>query len=341
MNGKLLWVVVAAALLLSNNTRSDEVPLPAAEAGLTTPALDADFTVIGGSWSNPSTFVNGCGATAQYRFFNIDGSAADGSLSDRPCNETVIEIDPIYGNQALHVHAEPGNLQSLTYPTSVLNPLALGLGFPVSTYVEIEYRVDLAGLNQDGTPGDPIATWRPARGVDLNGNYDSFWLETGGHDTGNLNNIPPWTVGGGEIEWGGGPGPNCNDVGCYTGTVLWQADQSVYNREGFLVTSDGISNIWECHFWNDDNKGCRDLASATYPASIHPRLFQQHDNPVAITLGGYYYYNYDDGQWECCTADYVNPIDAWIARIRVFECFNWQAPLQCNERVPPAAARRK
>jgi hypothetical protein len=274
------------------------LPAPAQAAGFTIQALNADFTVVGGPYSNTASFIDGCGATAAYRFYNRDGG--NGGGGNVACSDTAITTDG--GVQVLGVQAAAGATQALNFPGYYGK--SDGLGFPIGTYIEVVYRSTLQSLLQDGTyPSNPVAWWRVARGVTSNGTYPpNNWIEMDLHDTITGRNQAN-NVAGGMIDWG------TMNYGPWT---QWTADQSVYNKEGVLFTTNGSSDIWKCTFWNDVFTGCVNLPG-TPIAAIN---FIQHDNQVTLTLGQ-------------ISSGYVSPILVFVKSIKVWECANWQSG-QCN-----------
>ena len=115
-----LQVAPAKDIACDQGPNSPTLPQMAAAAGFTHCALNADFTKVGGAFSDPAKFIDGCGATGN-RIFQAYYAY---SATQVPCNRMTIEKDQ--GIQVLHLRYLHGDSAStgmgarpleLAYPT--------------------------------------------------------------------------------------------------------------------------------------------------------------------------------------------------------------------------------
>jgi hypothetical protein len=289
------------------------VPAPAAAAGFTTLALNADFTSP--AYSNKSTFVNECGATATPRW-HWTLSLTSISLS---CNDISVVSDGAIP-QVLHIAFPPsewtqGKPQgALTFPgVGYQQPTPCGTSidcYPVETYIEVVYRTSLASWNQSGSNVGDLGFYPVGRGFKPDGSYPpNDWYEADMVESLGLSTANP--------SHGGGWGGMINGTFNFGPVTFWNMDGTQYHKLGVLVTDNGgtgTTSAWKCT-WIDDvlvtsvggNGNCvRQLGYS-------PVVFSQHDNSIEMNIGTF----------PNSTAP-VNPVEAWVQYIRVFECPGWK-----------------
>ncbi len=260
-------------------------PAQAQAAGFTTQALSADFTVVGGAYSNTATYIDNCGATAALRFYLTDFIGQPSGIS---CGATTITTDG--GTQVLHIQTPGGSYYQLNYPGYWLKSGG-SPGFPLEMYVDITFRIASSVLAQN--INSSVDIWQQARGVRSdntfppNNWYEPDFLEIDNNDP----RCPGGNWAGGLIDQGGaGFGP----VTCGTD------DLSQYHKLAVLMTSDGSTDLWKCTWMDDVFRECIHWP----PNSV---TFPQHDGSLEITVGNL-----------SVTAD------VFVKSINIWECASWQ-----------------
>ncbi len=283
---------------------SGGTPAQAAAAGFTTQALNADFTIVGGAFSNTATYIDNCGATATYRFYLtlfVSVPGGGGVPNGLPCNATAITTDG--GIQVLHMQAPANQYYELHWPGYWLK--SDGLGMPNETYQEIVFRTTNATLVQDGSSSfffSIIDMWRQGRGVTSSGTFPpGEWNETDFLEVTGINN----TIN----NWGGGLITVQNNTLMFGPVTHSTNDLTQYHKLGVLTTSDESTNYWKCTWMDDVFIQCINQLQA---AAIS---YLQHDNSMVIDLG-------TGGPTLNGTGNTIS--DLYIKSIKIWECPNWQ-----------------
>jgi hypothetical protein len=289
------------------------VPAPALAAGFTTEALNADFTVPGGAYSNTATFINECGATTPWRFYVQGWFNSFGDNTTDPCSRVAITTDS--GLQVLNLKylstddsLSPSHVISLSYPGYWLSTDGYPY-FPNETYVEITLRVTPASVNNGQVTPGPIAFWMQGR-RSRDGSIPSYWLEPAGFER---DGPPPNAWGSGIIDWenscsGHGPPAWCQ----YNPPTKFTADWTTYHKLGILLTSDE-STVYSHCLWLDDIP----LGSPAGPhtclqmSPTHPSYFQS-DNVLIMLFGS-----------GSHSGSFPN-MDMYIKSFKVWSCANYQ-----------------
>jgi len=349
------WAVLAATISLTLIALADPsatltvhigaagVPAPAARAGFTTQALNADFTATSGTYSTLAGFVDTCGASTTPRWYLA--YPALNATTQLPCSDLSFVNDTANGgaskvllvtfptaawSSAGTPNTEDAATISLEWPAyspySGSNPCSItgwAAGcLPNEMYAEWRFRIDHAGWDQNFTAGlgTHVATWAMGRGrtQPTGGGFDpTYWTEIDYMEmVGNsgTTNSPQCTVApcvdGGMIAQGTGLG----------GPQTWETlDISQWHTFGVLVTSDESTAIWKCTYIDGVlNVPCTALttASGQLPSS---HQYTQHDNVLSLA-----YLGTGAGAPPFYNIRPVNPIRGWYQYAQIWTCANYQ-----------------
>jgi hypothetical protein len=238
------------------------IPAPAQEASFTHCALNADFSTSttdanGINWSNPNTWLNGCGATNSRRFYLLWGDKNMNVGSDAACNRAEITTDQ--GSQVLHFQFQPSDYY--THPLESYGNISTGLRLswpavgdkdyapgnywlPFERYQEITYRLG---------------------SVSYTGNFEIQQTESSRTDSEFANTTPPynwldfaltelWNNGASSAstisidDWVGGTRDFTSGTG-FKGTASFP-DPTNYHTLAWLVTSDGSATVNTCVYYD-------------------------------------------------------------------------------------------
>jgi hypothetical protein len=272
------------------------VPAPAAAAGFTTLALNADFSQP--AYSNIATWVDGCGGpTSGYRWVYSYYSYIQGA----PCGDLIMETDSSIGKQVLHFQTHPGDTTPpgasyqalvLAWPDHAFQASAVNwIGSQM--YMEITFRIDAASLAQSTGfvigGGDLTATNQPGN-----------WLEPDIMEIhSNSNDGTGWVYGDGTIEWVNyaiSNGLFSNPPGNL------RLDMTAYHTIGTLFTSN-TTDFAKCYYLDGTKLGCWSF-TLTNP-SILPKLDQ-----IFV--------------WGNGAPAQSNNVDTYIQSINIWMCANWK-----------------
>jgi hypothetical protein len=277
------------------------VPAPAAAAGFTTPALNADFSQS--TYSNIATWVDGCGGpTSGLRWLFRVGGAGNFNPSN-PCSRLIMETDTTIGKQVLHLQSlaaegPPGGGVSFwfmwpqlfyTTPTSYL---------PFERYTQIVFRMSSSSLVTSGS--GTSNSWGTFDTIGGQTNWiepDMFEVQINTVDANNTS-----IYGDGSIEYCNGT-PFCNGI-FSSPTNGERANMTVYHTFGSLFTSDGTTRFEKCDYLDGTLVGC---------AGFNP------NNPSDLTAHAYTY----TGGWGGTGTS--NNTDIYIQDVQVWSCANWQS----------------
>jgi hypothetical protein len=297
------------------------VPAPAAAAGFTTLALNADFTSP--AYSNKATFVANCGASGRQLWNWVLGY----QFTLQNCADISVVADTgVTPNlpQVLHINLPPSEYPIdpnthlpdvrgviFDYPAVPYNPSDPCVAnhspcFPTEMYISITWRSTLPSINQDGQGAHSAHLFveQQGNGMLANGSVPSAATEVDMFEGAALNSTNPNQNG--QIN-GGINGQNA--FGTYT---YWQEDKTVYHKSAALVTSNGSNTYWYCLFKDDVLLGNCTNQSNTSVGSWPSIVFSQHDNSIGIGLAT------ENGFLP------VNPLEMFIQKIEVWECSTWQ-----------------
>lgn len=263
------------------------IPAPAAAAGFTTQALNADFTVVGGFYSNTANFVDNCGATSAQRFYTqiFDGGYAS-------CNTTRIITDPVYGGQVLLFEQSALNeVNTLDWPSHYTQP---GLSLPNEIYVRATFRTTTTSM----TEGDhkPIDFFMILNATGYSAWFEPDFLEVclPGYCPNNNNSV------GGMIDWPMGVG------NFSSGNTTWNMDLTQYHTAEFLLTSDESTRVYKCTWIDGTFIDCNNIV-------LHdPNEYHQHQNALTAWIGA------------IGGTPYVHLAQFLFKKIEIWECPNYQ-----------------
>ena len=298
-----------------NGPNAGAVPAPAAAAGFTRCALNADFTQVGGFFGNVATFMDGCGGTGN----NLFQAYYAYSGVQVPCNRITIEQGR--GSQVLHLRYQPGDSAGTDYPARPLEfayptlmhggavesgwpqPTGAGAlnGFPQEMYAEITFRTTKASLNT-GQPGQniPFSWWQMgASGQPSSSTVEVDYIEINSDSNGGSG----WLNATGMREW-------CSVSNCaFPDTqIVSYADYTRYHRFGVLVKSDEQTFFFKCFYIDDALQGCQILSP------VDPAAFKTRDNSFNYLV-----------VWAGNNGlESNNPTDIYIKSARVWECPSYQ-----------------
>jgi hypothetical protein len=289
------------------------VPAPAAAAGFSTLALNADFT--SSAYSNPATFVSECGATATQRW-HWTYPYNSGPLN---CNDISVVSDGSLP-QVLHVKFPPNEWSTASnhqqgifqFPSIgyTNNPPCVIVApcYPIETYVEIMYRTSSSSWAQSNGVAGYIDVYPLGRGFRADGSFppnDAFEA-----DMAEVYNGMRSTA-----NFGGGFGGIVNGQQHYGPVTYWNMDLTQYHKLGFLVTSDGATSAIKCTYLdnvlvaaNNGSSACVNDRSYTFS-----QVASQHDNVIAFFLGTF----------AGTSTQPAVPVEAWVQYIHIWECSGW------------------
>ena len=316
------------------------VPGPAAAAGFTHCALNADFTWTttdsnGINYSNIATWIAECGApTRQYNFhlayfFNV--------LTPSPCDDVDIQADPLGGgfnvlhlqfsleDQQLFINSPDHGSPTYSYDSLTMTWPSLSQGtpsLPYEMYIETTFYLPVSMLNS-GVPdhasfsamnSTTVATDVPSTHLAVT----QFEIVGAPANSGATSWL--WSSGLGIYPRGSTP-PAVQDYFDFA---------SGYNTIGQLITSDETSKISICSFINGNHQGCINADISTSGA-------------LACAGGGYACYFGQNGVilmeylgFMTCISDLSpynrpciqNNLDHYYKSIRVWTCANYKTT-QC------------
>lgn len=277
------------------------VPGPAAAAGFTTQALNADFTSP--AYSNKATFINECGATATLRFYWSRFLSTTG-LS---CNDIAVVSDGGSLPQVFTISYPPSEWMTggdtgaanLNYPGYAYQPgipcAVWPAGcFPIEFYIESVFRTSEASWHQPGTIGhmylDTIG-----RNIKPDHTYPANnWFEWIAWET----TQPP------DPNFGAGMADAFN----FGPVTFWNMDATQYHKVGVLVTSDESTNIWKCTWVDDAFQVCQGFPQP----GAQVTNYTQHDNDISIGFGTFN------------NVAPTVPIQLWFQYIKIWTCSGYQ-----------------
>lgn len=292
------------------------VPSMAAAAGFSHCVLNADFTKVGGAFSDIAKFIDGCGATGTKIFqayYAYSGTPV-------PCNRMDIEDDG--GTQVLHVQYLRGDSAAtgyirpveLGYPTLHHNgaiqsgwpqPASPGTeNLPQEMYAEITFRMPTYSLNQGQLGKDiPFAWWQMgAAGEPKVGGIEIDYIEINsdsnfGSGWNNSTGMRDWCTTG-----------NCDQI---NQPIVTHTDYTQYHTFGVLVTSDLKTNFAKCLFTDGMLNGCQTIspADATGYRTDRTKFF----NYAAVWVG-------NNGGSGGPDYESVNPVDVYIKSMTIWDC---------------------
>jgi hypothetical protein len=263
------------------------VPAPAAAAGFTRCALNADFTTP--SYSNLNTFLSNCGAPVgsgwsspgwvQYWW---------GIISPQPACGHDISVGTDSGQQVLHLQylttdqatgcAAAGRDPAMDHSNCAVfmqwewpHGFDGSTGLPIETYTEITVRTTAGSLNQYNGAVESFDFWKNSSGAAGVPFQETDFLEVQdacGNCGGTQN-----------VSWPSGYGGNSSSQEVY-GDPKAYATWTQYNTFGFLKTYDGSSTIAECYMINGNWQGCGTTTVSD------PRTLQYHDGIMELDVGG-------------------------------------------------------
>ena len=280
------------------------LPTAVQNAGFTTCSLNADFT-SGFFSSDVSTWVNGCGASAQ-QWGRFVWEAPWGSPGSAPCR-VAMETDSSIGKSVLHLQQTPADLAthsfwSWDYP-GWQQSVSGGPTYPVYMYIETTLKFSAASLTEGGGQAGPIDIYiNGYNSPGVGGGFEHDFIEYGG---GNPN------YGSFAHFWIGGTGYGVN-------AISFTADLSQYHKLGFLVTGDGSNKTAQCVWVDDVGKGCFSMQASGYcsgysnPAACQSWSFIEHGGIISIFMG--------QGQVN----QGPNNVDMYMQTERVFTCAGYK-----------------
>jgi hypothetical protein len=292
------------------------VPAPAAAAGFTTLALDADFTSP--AYSNPATWLAECGAspgaqnTIWHLIFNEQEHAA---VAGAPCDRAIITTDG--GSQVLDVQWRPSDFSCCSYTLISLDWPAgewgegpsgpggaaggpNGTGLPQQGYVELTFRIPAAGFGGFTRDSLPFDWWQDqCNGCAIPASHapevDFFEIHSSSFDGTSAQLLQ------------GNPGFQTN---------AYNLSVTQYHTLGVLMTNNGVDTTSTCSYLDGSstpvNNTCVQFSRA-------PTGLGEFYKNIAMWVGA------DDcfGHPGCETQN----ADVLIKRIRIFECANyWNNP---------------
>jgi len=311
---------------------SGPVPAPAAAAGFTHCALNADFTTnttdsAGRNFSNASTFIYGCGGNSSPTLWNFWLVYSDaGRYYNIPCNRAVITTDPTLGGQVLDLNYQDptdnlpgyqGTYNEFDWPTNYF-PLPGHNFLPQELYTEITIRIPASTLNNieiGGALPFDLFTFQGTEG----GPPNNGWISPDQFEIGGNTNQ-------GATSWSGNSGMGAfNTTGgglapTYTvGQATYFEDFSTaYHTIGALVTSDESTKISLCIYF-DPVTNPSPISCAYITASQLTALginavgaMQRRDNMLRLWFG-------DCGPSPCLR----NSMDFYMKSFRVWMCSNY------------------
>ena len=248
---------------------SGPVPAPAAAAGFTTCALNADFSHA--FFSNISSWLGNCGGNPGLWGFYWDirfGGPA-------PCSRVDMETDSGIGKQVLHLQFQPGDVSNVAWALDFpgwASATQHQYMFPGQLYFQITFRFTPASLTEGGAPAGPLDIYENGWTNGCCGVENDFIEYTGGN--------PHW--GGGQIEWVNG------NAAYFTPVTSITMDFTQYHTLGVLVTSDGGTVISKCTWVDGAGQGCTQVHPATVSGcdtSCVSASFSQHGGILAVWEG--------------------------------------------------------
>ncbi len=302
------------------------IPAPAQRAGFTHCALNADFTIVGGPFSDPSTFVNPCGASnslwpngSNFYWENfLDAS------KHPPCSRVSIITDPVFGGQTLHLQYQPVDFNSGGSSRNDWNELNWPVGYsmiagrvlPIEMYVEITFRTTVTSLNQHDGSIELFGPWNNPMNTPQSGGRVSEMDFDEIIDGGQTYGGPPWQNAYASVLGN----RNCAyalNGGCdLTQNLL---DWTSYHELGDLVTSDGIANLANCAYIDGIMQLCHTLNVSDSQYLDYPA------NTVSFNLGGNGPGNpFPNGGCPTMGTCIINNVDGYIQSIHVWMCDNYK-----------------
>jgi hypothetical protein len=313
-------IVPASGITCDYGPNAASVPTAAQRAGFTHCALNADFTIVGGQWSNPSTYVYPCGApasnwptTANFNLFYFLVPNAS-----PPCSRLEIIADPVFGGQVLHFQYKPGDFN--TAPPGHGNWIELDwpLGFdqsqqtilPLEMYVKLVFRTTTTSLNQGNNalesfgPWNSPNTWSFPNAAPMEMDFDEIV-------DGSPNGFPlgpPWqNAFAGQPSFGQNcvflkPGGTCNDSSGF------KVDWTQYHTLEALITSDATNTAVNCVILDGVYQICNQISGHGSAVLNYPA------NTLSFNIG------------VACTTSpcAVNNVDAYIQSIQYWACANYK-----------------
>jgi hypothetical protein len=308
----------------------DPLPVPAmaAAAGFSHCALHADFTKVGGAFSDIAKFIDGCGATGSKIFqayYAYSGTPV-------PCKRMDIETDG--ATQVLHLQYLRGDSAGtgvirpveLAYPTlhhkgavqsGWPQPASPGTeNLPQEMYAEITFRLPVYSLNQGQLGRDiPFAWWQMGgAGEPKVGGIEVDYIEINSDS----NFGSGWNNSTGMRDW-------CTTASCnhINQPIVTHTDYTHYHTFGVLVTSDlgtsAESNFAKCLFTDGVLNGCQTIspADATGYRTDRSKFF----NYAAVWVG-------NNGGSQGPNYESINPVDVYIQSMTIWECPDY-ATMNC------------
>jgi hypothetical protein len=301
-------------------------PPQAVAAGLTTNALNSDFTQV-----QPANWLGGCatpgnGAALSPQFFD-DGVPHSWwmnlwwSATYQGCSVAQI-ADPVYGGTTLDMPWTVDNtynsvgtsLESASWDYSATG--GVSHDYPPSSYYEITFRQSPAAagnyavLNTWGPQGISPTTW-PSSGYQQTIEWDVMEPDAGQLYLSDAA-VHNWGAGGSALMWVGF-GPPGLPIGY---------DPTQYHTFGMLVTSDGTS-MQGCSYIDNVFVVCAPLPTGLSPyEAANGRNFLVLQNACD-------YWNQPSGT---CTQGQVQHL--YVKTVRVWSCSSWQTT-QCNGTIYP------
>jgi hypothetical protein len=290
------------------------VPAPAVAAGFTDHVLSADFSQS--SYSDITTWVNGCGAssTPPFWWFGYWGESGQQPHQGAPCSRIIMENDPSIGKQVLHlqylssdsaVGSNPNNqILTLTWPAPPFNGPPVNY-LPIEYYMEITFRQSEAGLTQSHQINNQRFYLGPS-GFNSPSCYfgpDNFEILT------NSNSDSGWVYG--DCAGFGPATSDCVSTGqqwCGTPPEGLAKDLTQYHTCGTLFTSDGTTQMYMCAFVDGVNttNGC--------PGPYRPAFTAPLANHQYIMINGRGTDSLDRANGSVTVNEdiYIQRIDIWV-----------------------------
>jgi hypothetical protein len=300
---------------------SGSVPAPAAAAGFTHCALNADFTTS--AYSNPATWLAECGASpnSQNTLFHLRmANQSNSTITDAPCNRAVMKTDG--GVQVLDLAFHPSD-----YTVSG------------NTYMALNWPADEWGAGPCGSfscrggPNGGAGLWQQMYSEITYRMLPSSWNTTPPHANGQVvdwwidgcQSCPKLGTGGGlEIDFFEITANNYNsgaqtaqyDPGFHGSSLpSYTLDTSGYHTIGSLITSDGTTTGY-CVYVDGG------IATRT-PVSCGSRNESNGQASIAglsMWLAGALCRVSDPNAPAGCQTD---TIEAYVKSIRLWECSNY------------------
>jgi hypothetical protein len=264
---------------------------------------------------------------------------AVGSLSPVPCNESV-GADPQYGGQVLDMKwlnsygsisgagGSGGNDAFVSMMTAMKGangtsywPGPVTASFP-NMYVESTYRSDNVAVSYQNDGPSGVWTWQETGGD--GGGWSPIELDLGELYNG-FSGTPKGFADGATHQWWNSSKGYSNQGGADWTT--WQSTTNgkvpagysidTYHKYGALLTSDGATSIYECHFIDDVLQNCFNVTSFMDPSGYAARTF------LLVWIGAYPVTGADGG------LQFGENKNLYVKYIRVWSCASW-ANSECN-----------